>query len=82
MWLEMTTTAFLNSWSDFNTCAEMFEAEWAKDKSRIIQECLKLCTKKFRKWMTKITPTEDLLIFENEYGTTIQTKEDFFKQGS
>lgn len=80
MYTEMTTTAYANSWLDFNNCAKMFETEWVKDKSRIIQESLKLCDKRFRKWFTTIQFTDDHLIFKNGYGTTIQTKGDFFNK--
>lgn len=80
MYLEMATTAYANSRLDFNNCAKIFENEWKVEKSKIIQESLKLCDKKFWKGVTTIKFTKDNLIFENGYWTTIQSKEDFFKE--
>ena len=80
MYLEMETTAYCNAWLDFNNCAKIFENEWSQNKSRIIQESLKLCDKKFWKWVTTITFTEDFLLFENWYWTTIQSKKDFITE--
>ncbi len=79
MYLEMMATAYVNAWLDFDRCAKMFESEWRKDKSRIIEESLKLCDVKFRKWVTTIEFGKDHLIFRNWYWTTLQSKKDFFE---
>ena len=76
----MTITSYANSRLDFNNCAKLFENGGNVAKSRIIQESLKLCDKKFFKGLTTIRFTEDNLIFENGFWTTIQSKEDFFKK--
>ncbi|MCX6824526.1 MAG: hypothetical protein NT085_05395 [candidate division SR1 bacterium] len=80
MYLEMTNSAYMNSRLDFNNCAKMYEGNNEKDKAGIIHKSLKLCDQKFYKGLTTITFTKDNLIFENGYGTTIQSKEDFFKK--
>lgn len=79
MYLEMTTTAYLNAWCDFNNCAKLYEKEWKVEKSKIIQESLKLCDKKFWKGIATIRFTEDHIIFESGYWTTIQHKDDIGK---
>jgi len=82
MYLEMTTTAYANSWLDFNNCAKEFGINGEIEKMEIIVQSLKRCDQQFRKGVTVIHFTKDNLIFENGYGTTIQSRKDFLGKDS
>lgn len=84
MYLEMTTTAYLNSRLDFHNCAKAFEDVWQVEKSRIIKKSLNLCDQRFKEGLITIglSPDWKYLIFENSYGTTLQSKEDFLNSSN